>query len=375
MKFSIVTVCLNSAKTIRQTIESVIYQKYENIEYIIIDGGSTDGTVDIIKEYGDRITYWVSEKDNGLYDAMNKGISRATGDVISLLNSDDWYEPDILGKVKEYFETYKVDMVCGSIRNILDNEEVGLTTSRYDLEKLHLRVQCMPPALFCKRCVYEQIGLFNTEFKITADFEWEMKAWQKRISCYNATDIFTNFRLTGTSGQQKYLAMQENYEIARRYLPQFQTEVDAFYSDRLESCFYEQSFTEQFENMDKNLLCKLFTDKQFYIWGTGIQGAMCLHTMENLELQCIGFVDNDKRKWNSKIKGYQIYEPDKLDKNMKICIAAREYNEEIKAQLKGAGYTSNRYVEFSEIMKQAVIRTTGIRYESFKDNRVERLNI
>lgn len=108
MKFSIVTVCLNSADTIRQTIESVVHQQNENIEYIIIDGGSTDGTVDIIKEYGDEISFWVSEKDNGLYDAMNKGIVKASGDVISLLNSDDWYEPNILERVKEYFETYKI---------------------------------------------------------------------------------------------------------------------------------------------------------------------------------------------------------------------------------------------------------------------------
>lgn len=365
MRFSIVTVCLNSAKTIRQTIESVIHQQYEDIEYIIIDGGSTDGTIDIIEEYSDKITFWVSEKDNGLYDAMNKGIAKATGDVISLLNSDDWYEPNILGKVKEYFETYKVEMVCGSIRNILDNEEFGLTMSKYNLEKLHLRVQCMPPALFCKKNVYDEIGLFNTEFKITADFEWEMKVWQKRVSCYNATDIFTNFRLTGTSGQKKYLAMLENYEIAKRYLsPKYQTEVDAFYSDRLESCFYEQNFEEQFENIDGNMLLNLFGDDKFYIWGAGIQGALCLNTMERLKLKCVGFVDNDKRKWNREIKGYQMYEPFNLDKNIKVCIAAREHNAQIKKQLKDLGYLSGRYVEFSEIMKQAVIKSTDVRYRT-----------
>ena len=365
MKFSIVTACLNSAATIRQTIESVVYQQNENIEYIIIDGGSTDGTVDIIKEYGDEISFWVSEKDNGLYDAMNKGIVKASGDVISLLNSDDWYEPNILERVKEYFETYKVDMVCGSIRNILDNEEFGITAPRYDLGKLHLRVQCMPPALFCRKSVYDQIGLFNTEFKITSDFEWEMKVWKTGLSCYNAVDIFTNFRLTGTSGQKKYLAMLENYEIAKRYLtPKYQAEVEAFYSERLESCFYEQNFEEQFDNIDRNILLNLFGDEELYIWGTGIQGALCLHIMEQLELICAGFVDNDKRKWDSKIKKYPIHGPIKLDKSIKICIAAREYNTQINGQLENLGYLPDRYVEFSEIMKQAVIRTTGIRYKA-----------
>lgn len=109
-------------------------------------------------------------------------------------------------------------------------------------------------------------------------------------------------------------------------------------------------------------MLNIFGDEELYIWGTGIQGALCLHTMEQLELKCAGFVDNDKRKWNSKIKNYLIYEPVKLDKSIKICIAAREYNTQIKEQLVDLGYLPDRYVEFSEVMKQAVMKETGIRY-------------
>ena len=96
MKVSIITVSYNSARTIEQTICSVLAQNYTPLEYIIIDGGSTDGTVDIIRSYEKQITYWVSECDGGLYEAMNKGIQRATGEVIGILNSDDWYLPCLL---------------------------------------------------------------------------------------------------------------------------------------------------------------------------------------------------------------------------------------------------------------------------------------
>lgn len=95
LKISIVTVSYNAAKTIEQTIKSVINQTYSNIEYIVIDGGSTDGTVDIIRKYEDRIAYWVSEPDGGIFDAMNKGIKVATGEVVGIINSDDWYEHDL----------------------------------------------------------------------------------------------------------------------------------------------------------------------------------------------------------------------------------------------------------------------------------------
>ena len=92
-KVSIITVCLNSEKTLEQAIQSVISQTYKNIEYIIVDGASTDGTLDIISKYENKITKWVSEKDQGLYYAMNKGIDMATGDIVGIINSDDWYEP------------------------------------------------------------------------------------------------------------------------------------------------------------------------------------------------------------------------------------------------------------------------------------------
>ena len=100
MKISIITVCLNSKRTIEQTIQSVIGQAHDNCEYIVIDGGSTDGTLEILKKYDGSISTIISEPDEGIYDAMNKGIALATGDIIGILNSDDWYEPGIFKLVE-----------------------------------------------------------------------------------------------------------------------------------------------------------------------------------------------------------------------------------------------------------------------------------
>ena len=115
-KISIVTISYNSSKTIRDTIDSVISQDYENIEYIIIDGKSTDDTIDIIKSYGDKISHLISEEDDGLYDAMNKGIRAATGDVVGILNSDDFYYTNhVVSDVAEVFIFNDVDAVYGDL--------------------------------------------------------------------------------------------------------------------------------------------------------------------------------------------------------------------------------------------------------------------
>ena len=112
---SVITVSYNAVSTIEQTILSVINQTYSNIEYIIIDGGSTDGTIDIIRRYEDKIAYWVSEPDRGIYDAMNKGASKANGEYIAFLNSDDWYELDAVSIIAQFADG-KTDLISGIIK-------------------------------------------------------------------------------------------------------------------------------------------------------------------------------------------------------------------------------------------------------------------
>lgn len=177
MKISIITVCYNSSEFIRTAIESVFSQSYSNIEYIVIDGGSTDGTLDIIHEYGDRITCIVSEPDKGIYDAMNKGIALATGAIIGVLNSDDYYAHDtVIFDVAECFQlNTDVDMVLGNV-DYVKATDLNTRVRHYSSFKFfpwQLRFGFMPahPSAFIKKSAYNKVGEYKLGYKIAADFD------------------------------------------------------------------------------------------------------------------------------------------------------------------------------------------------------------
>ena len=179
-KISVITVSFNSAKTIRNTIESVLSQDYQHIEYIVIDGGSTDGAVDIVQEYGNRITKVISESDNGIYDAMNKGIRAATGDVIGFINSDDYYPvSDVLTNVMQVFTEESYDICYGDLCYVdqnKTNEIVRYWKSSKYIAGSFRNGWCPPhPTFFVRRNIYEHYGMFDLDYKIAADFELMMR--------------------------------------------------------------------------------------------------------------------------------------------------------------------------------------------------------
>ena len=176
MKISIITVTFNSAKTIEGTIESVLSQKCPNIEYIIIDGGSTDGTVQIIERYQKRISKWISEKDHGMYDAMNKGISMATGDVVGILNSDDVYmNAHVVSDLMTLMQAKKAQVVFADLI-LVDQNDDNKILRYYDSGRFHpnkFQYGWMPahPTVFVKRELYDAVGPFSTTYQIAADYE------------------------------------------------------------------------------------------------------------------------------------------------------------------------------------------------------------
>lgn len=177
LKISIVTVSYNSAATIRDTIESVLSQGYKNVEYIIVDGASTDGTMAIVEEYRDRITLIVSEPDLGIYDAMNKGIALATGDVVGILNSDDFYEStDVLEAVcNSFLSAPDSQIVFGDIV-FVNSDDLSRVTRFYGAAHFRswkLRFGWMPPhpATFIRSEAYELVGPYSLKYKISADYE------------------------------------------------------------------------------------------------------------------------------------------------------------------------------------------------------------
>jgi glycosyltransferase involved in cell wall biosynthesis len=220
MKISIITVCYNSQSTIESTIQSVLNQTYLNIEYIIIDGGSEDGTKDIINKYLDKIAKYVSESDKGIYDAMNKGISLATGEIIGFLNSDDiFFDNDIVLKIASLFTEFKLlDSVFGDI--IFFNEKNKLirkfSSKNWNVSKFAWGFMPPHPSFFCKLNVYKRFGLFKTDYKIAGDFEILVRfLLLHKINYRYVSLITTKMRMGGISNKNFKSIITLNKETKR----------------------------------------------------------------------------------------------------------------------------------------------------------------
>lgn len=221
-KISIITSVLNGANTIADTIESVIQQQYDNIEYIIIDGNSSDDTVPIIRRYGDKVDILVSEPDQGVYDAMNKGIKLATGDIIAMLNSDDVYaDSSVVGQMVNLMETTLVDAAYSNLVYV-DHNNTGCIKRFWNpgeyKKGAFLRGWTIPhPTFFCRREVYEKFGLFNDKFQIAADFELMLRFVEKhRIKVDYLPKVIVKMR---TGGKANVLngVIRGNMEIIRAF--------------------------------------------------------------------------------------------------------------------------------------------------------------
>ncbi|WP_372754706.1 glycosyltransferase family 2 protein [Mariniflexile sp.] len=225
MKFSIITVCFNSEKTIVDTIESVLNQSYSNIEYIIIDGKSSDKTPEIIKLYEPKfkqknIVYkWISEPDKGIYDAMNKGISMANGDLIGIINSDDWFELDALSQILKVKRTNLFSIISGKKNKINNKNEVYKTVqNKKDIAKYICGT--MPinhPATFVDKSVYQKIGLFNTDYKLSADYDFVFRAYRKGVQFLFTDEVLVNMRNTGATHLTKnlFITAKEDFRIRK----------------------------------------------------------------------------------------------------------------------------------------------------------------
>lgn len=228
MKISIVTATFNSGKTIGDTIKSVLNQSCEDFEYIIVDGGSTDCTIDIVKKYEKKFEgrlKWVSEKDEGIYDAMNKGIRMATGDVVGILNSDDYYTgDDVLQTVVDTFATESmIDAVYGDIHFIKDG--IPDKCVRYYSSKMFspfwLRFGFMPahPSFYCKREVYNQAGLYRLDYKIGSDYEMMVRLFKKhKITAKYIAKDFVTMRTGGASNsnvKSRFILIKEDVKACR----------------------------------------------------------------------------------------------------------------------------------------------------------------
>lgn len=206
MKISIITATYNSAATIAKCVRSIDSQTHINIEHIIIDGASKDNTLEIIKSIPNRVSKIISETDKGIYDAMNKGIKLASGDVIGCLNSDDHYHnSQVVEKIAEVFKNYpEIDCIYGNLIFVNDNQKVVRKWLSKPFQPGLFAKSWTPahPTFYCRREVYERYGLYKTDYKIAADVELMLRVLElKRIKSFFLDEVLVNMSVGGVSTQ------------------------------------------------------------------------------------------------------------------------------------------------------------------------------
>ena len=225
MKFSIITAVFNNRSYISSCLQSIVYQSHPDIENIIIDGGSTDGTLDIISSHRTRDQRVISEPDNGIYDAMNKGIGMATGDVIGFLNADDLYATDaVLKTVAGYFERQNVDSCYGDLlyvdKNNTDKTIRYWKSSPFDSGLLKKGWMPPHPTFFVRKEIYERYGTFNTGFKIASDYELMLRLLEKeKISTCYIPEVLIKMRVGGVSNRISNIIIKsfEDYRVMKMH--------------------------------------------------------------------------------------------------------------------------------------------------------------
>lgn len=353
-KVSIITVVYNSVATIEQTILSVLNQTYKNIEYIIIDGQSTDGTLQIIEKYRQLITYYVSEKDDGLYDAMNKGIKQATGEIVGILNSDDWYENDAVEKVVEYFSEHDVGLMYGRLMLVYPDGTQKLERL-LPLETLWYQIAVSHPTVFIKKSIYEKFGSFSLEYKIAADYELLLRLYCEHVEFGFIDSVLTYFRVGGISAQKGEQSYQESMAVSRKYIEK--------YSDRKEELLNKLANVRKTDwfyliiKTDKSLLPRLlhmyFQEElcEIMIFGTGDWGTICYELLKDEKIEITLFIDNDLSKKGKLFHNIKIVMPQELSKEKAfILIAIKSREVEIKEQLKELGNSHLKCVGLDDLM-------------------------
>lgn len=350
-KISIITVVYNGVQTIEQAIQSIQQQKCDNIEYIIVDGESTDGTNATIKKYGDYIDNYICEPDKGIYDAMNKGIRLATGDIIAFLNSDDWYEFGTFTKVQDYFNKNDIEVLIGRA-NLIQNDRF-IKVAPNSENDITVTMPCCHQAVFAKRTVFKDIGDYNINYKICADYDWLLRAYYQKKKIMVVDDALVNYRVGGVSSRQESEMLMEFEDIAksqalRNRLTDKIEKIEAFYQEKLTNLKKEKALEIICKN-DIESIRRLFDlEKKYYIWGTGLYGAKCYSLFVKLGLKIEGFIDNNCKQ--IEFEGYPVIVPSNIQRDKIICISSIQYEKEILEQIVQMGIEREEYFCFSELI-------------------------
>lgn len=213
---SIVTAVFNARETVERTILSVINQTYKNIEYIIIDGKSTDGTLDVVEKYRDKIAIVVSEKDSGIADAMNKGINLANGELIGLINADDWFETDAVEKIVGAYQNRK-DSVIHADMKIYSSDDIFYLERAPDKLNLNKGMVINHPTVFVPKAVYAKLGVFDTSYRIVFDWEFMVRLKSAGVPFVPLHYPISNFRVGGVSTNRPDILIEEMHRVRKHH--------------------------------------------------------------------------------------------------------------------------------------------------------------
>jgi glycosyltransferase involved in cell wall biosynthesis len=221
MKISVVTVCFNAAETIAQTLESVARQEHPDVEHIVIDGASTDGTIDIVRCYSGGLAQVVSEADVGIYDAMNKGLARSSGDIVCFLNADDQYaHPQVLSRVAKQMHDFQLDALIGDVGFFSPKEPMRMVrryrSNQFTPDRLAWGWMPAHPALFLSRAVVQRVGRFKTDYRIAGDYEFIVRVFHGREVRYRLLpEVLVHMQTGGVSTNGWRSRILLNREVIR----------------------------------------------------------------------------------------------------------------------------------------------------------------
>jgi glycosyltransferase involved in cell wall biosynthesis len=235
---SIITVVFNGRESIEQTLRSVLEQSYDNVEYIVIDGGSTDGTKEIIRKHEQALDYWVSEPDSGIAEAWNKGIQASTGDIVGIINGGDWYELNAAADVAELFLQNKAaGVIHGNRRqwNESGTRVLGISRPATRVEITTLRLPINHPTCFVRRQTYQTYGLFDMSYRVAMDYDFVSRLCKQKVGFLYLDAVIANMRTGGISSG--FTGIKEGREFLIRNGSKISKAYSLYYIEAFKTCF------------------------------------------------------------------------------------------------------------------------------------------
>lgn len=337
-KVSVLTVCKNAEKTIEQTILSVLCQTYPDIEYIIIDGASTDETLNIINRYRSHISVVISEPDTGTSEAFNKGLSKSSGDVIVLLNSDDWFASDntIETLVKKKVEK-KADVVYAGFRRIYPNGDTSVVEPAPVKDIWYGERICIVSAIIDRK-VFEEVATFSDEYKIINDWDFIVRTLSKGVTYSPVENTAINFRMGGVSdkAENRIKWYKEAVRMFEEYSEYFPDKPRLFSMKKWMQ--YEINLCEDTGNKKAEEVLKAefeYYSGEIAIWGTGAYGNMLYTYFKGGPIEIKYWLDNDEKKWGSNQFGKSILpvKDIKADRHLPVLVAIKDIDSKLKKQI------------------------------------------